>query len=215
MDFIYQLFQDALVWSKGILQGLSAAAPLGAVVVFAIALAQYVRSENWKKTEFVAKLFKEFSESQDCRNACWILEGDPREIFYKCGEKYERYSYNFDELSKAIDGAIGQALLSAHQLHMLDSLDGFLIYIEQFERAIQRRLVKQDDVYPYFGYWIGVLSGQEGWAPPKPILEKIRAYIKHGGFDDVEQFLAREWDGSKPKKANRPAGCQPKNPNSP
>ncbi|QOZ36476.1 hypothetical protein [Bradyrhizobium sp. CCBAU 53421] len=209
MDFIYQLIQDARVWSKYMLHGLSAAAPLGAVVVFAIALGQYVRSENWKKTEFVAKLFKEFSENEDCRHARWMLEGDPREITYKCGEKFERYLYNFDELSKAIDSVLRKGPLSAQQLHMLDSFDGFFIYIEQFERAIQRKLVEQDDVYPYLGYWIGVLSGHAGWAPPESILARIHAYIKHGGFDDVEKFLHRRWDDSDPNQANQPTGSHP------
>jgi hypothetical protein len=179
-------------WS---IQWLHELAPLGAVVVFSIALFKYWRAESWKKTEFVAKLYKEFSDDQDCKQALWFLQGDKRKIYYKAGEKIVECDFSRDVLRDALSAAVEKGReLSPFELHIRDTLDRFFVYIEQFERAVQRKLVFQDDVYPYFGYWIALLKGEPDVNPPPPdVLGSIRKYIDDAGFDDVQKFLKRKW----------------------
>ena len=78
-------------------------------------------------------------------------------------------------------------------MHIRDTLDTFFVYLEQFDRAIQRRLVSKEDVYPYFGYWIALLTGDPDTSPPKDVLDSIQKYIDVAGFDDVQNFLKRKW----------------------
>jgi hypothetical protein len=67
------------------LKGIANLAPIGAVIVFAIGLCQYSRAERWKRTEFVAKLFKEFSDDPNCEVAMCLLAGEKRKIFMRLG----------------------------------------------------------------------------------------------------------------------------------
>jgi hypothetical protein len=181
------LLQEILTWLKAL-------APLAAVTVFAIALAQYVRAEAWKKTEFVAKLYKEFSDDEDCKHALWILVGDKRKIYYREGNDLVGYDYDYNVLLDALTRAVARKELNPAQLHIRDTLDRLFVYLEQFDRAIQRRLVSQDDVFPYFGYWVDLLKGEPDVSPPKPVLDSILAYIDFAGFDDVQKFLERKWE---------------------
>ncbi|SEF07357.1 hypothetical protein SAMN05519104_8345 [Rhizobiales bacterium GAS188] len=170
-------------------------APIGAVLVFAIGLIQYLRSESWKKTEFVAKLYKDFSADPDCQRALWLLQGDKRMISYKDGEHFQQYQFDKSVLVKALTGLTKKKHEPTNdELHIRDTLDRFLVYIEQFERAIQRHLVSQRDVYPYFGYWIALLKGELSLKPHSPVLRSILKYIDDAGFDDVQSFLARDWE---------------------
>jgi len=180
-------------WLKTVIDAFTKFAPLGAVIVFVVALAQYIRSEAWKKTEFVAKLYKEFSENEDCKRALWLLQGDNRTLYYKDGDKLVSYPYDYDFLVTTLTDALDNKVLTPAQLHIRDTLDTFFVYLEQFERAIQRKLVSQNDVYPYFGYWIAILNGDPDMKTPKPVVDALEKYIKDAGFDDVEEFLKRKW----------------------
>jgi hypothetical protein len=188
--YLHQLFHE----SRSLLHVLADFAPFGAVLVFAVALAQYIRAESWRRTEFVANLYKEFSENEDCKRALWMLQGDKRKLYYKEGETLHEYQCNDDVIRIALTEAIAENQLSPSQLHIRDTLDNFFIYIEQFDRAIQRRLVSQRDVFPYFGYWIDLLTVIPDDSPRKSTLDKIIEYIDHAGFDDVQKFLGRKWE---------------------
>ena len=172
-------------------------APIGAVIVFAIGLCQYSRAERWKRTEFVAKLFKEFSDDPNCDVAMSLLAGDKRKIFYEAGGKWESYDYDYDVLCVALADPAKEKQLEPYQLHIRESLDQFFVYIEQFDRAIKNRLVSRTDVYPYFGYWIGLLKGDN--TIKKKMREDARQavidYMNRQEFDDAENFfLKRKWD---------------------
>jgi hypothetical protein len=172
-------------------------APIGAVIVVAIGLLQYWRAESWKRTEFVARLFKEFSDDPNCDVAMCLLAGDRRKIFYEAGGKWENYDYDYNVLCVALADQAKEKQLESYQLHIRDSLDQFFVYIEQFDRAIKNRLVSCTDVYPYFGYWIGLLKG--GNTIKKRMREDARlaviGYMNREEFDDAENFfLKRKWD---------------------
>jgi hypothetical protein len=174
-----------------------AATAFGTFIVFALGLYKYWRAESWKRTEFVARLYKEFSDDPDCEVALYLLGGDRRIIFYKQGDEWKSYEYDYGVLCEALDVSNANRVLDAKHLHIRDSLDQFFVYIEQFDRAIECKLVSQADVYPYFGYWIGLLHGDP---EIKPLMDddarkKTLKYMIDAGFDDAENFfLKRKWD---------------------
>jgi hypothetical protein len=170
---------------------LSSLAPIGAVIIFLFAVIKYYRAEAWKRTEYVAKLYKEFSDDASCQTAMCILEGDERKLYYESAVDGKPYKFNIDVLCEALSSKLERP--SEAQLHIRDSLDQFFVYIEQFERAIKNKLVKQADVYPYFGYWIGLLKN-DGTIKKKMSRSARRAVVLHmfrGEFDDAEDFFFR------------------------
>jgi hypothetical protein len=178
--------RDALIATGAVFNSIGA---LAAVVIFLLALVQYWRSEKWKKTEFIAQLYKDFSNNDSCRCAMWMLDGTERTIFFDEGGVMKPYEYNFDILYDALRKSSDAQPFSALDLHIRDTLDRFFIYLEQFDRAIENRLVRNEEVYPYFGYWIRKLNGQ-GELPERMRL-RILEYMEAYGYDEVRRFVAR------------------------
>jgi hypothetical protein len=180
-----------------LIRGIANFAPIGAVIVFAFGLYQYRRAEAWKRTEFVAQLFKKFSDDPNCDVAMCLLSGEKRKIFYEVGGKWESYEYEYNVLCAALADQPIDKKLESDQLHMRESLDQFFVYIEQFDRAIQNNLVSDTEVYPYFGYWIGLLKGDVRIR--KRMREDARLavinYMNREEFDDAKNFfMDRSWD---------------------
>jgi len=170
-------------------------APIGAAIVFFFGYRQYKRAESWKRTEYVAKQYKEFSDDLSCQTAMCILDGEDRKFFYENNKDEESYDFDNDVLGKALSSK--KRKLSEPELHIRDSLDQFFVYIQRFERAIRNRLISQRDVYPYFGYWIGLLKN-DGSIKKRMRPNARCAVIRHmvrSEFDDAGKFFFRRaWE---------------------
>jgi len=107
----------------------------------------------------------------------------------------ESYDFDNDVLGKALSSK--KRKLSEPELHIRDSLDQFFVYIQRFERAIRNRLISQRDVYPYFGYWIGLLKN-DGSIKKRMRPNARCAVIRHmvrSEFDDAGKFFFRRaWE---------------------
>src|SRR5215216_4539285 len=160
-----------------------------AVMIFEAGRRQYKRAENWRRTEFLAKLYKDFSDDNACRRATWMLDGGERIIYFEEGNDQKAFPVNEDVLFKALRDYSSDKKYSDLELHIRESLDRFFVYLEQFDRAIQNNLVEQHEVYPYFGYWIDLLNGA-GPMDDK-VRRRIRDYINDSGFEDVDRLLRR------------------------
>src|SRR5262245_5217507 len=109
-----------LVWLKNLAPLGALLASLAALIVFTLRLIQYIRAESWKRTEFVAKLYKEFSDNEDCKRALWFLQGDRRKLHYKEGGRLVGYRYDHKVLIAALTDAAAkpQKQLTPTQLHI-------------------------------------------------------------------------------------------------
>jgi hypothetical protein len=181
--------RDALIGLSSVFSTIGA---IAAVVFFVLALVQYWRSEKWKKTEFMAQLYKDFTNNDACRCAMWMLDGNRRTMMFRDGGEVKTFEYNFGILQHALRPRTAADPLSPIDLHVRDMLDHFFTHVEQFERAIENRLVRKDEVYPYFGYWIVRLNGASDL--PEPIRQQLLEYVDAGNYKDVRRFLAR-WPG--------------------
>lgn len=159
-----------------------------AIVIFAFAVLQYRRGETWKKSEFIAKLYKDFMDDVSCQRAMWMLDWINRPIDFGTEKNPFVVKYNHQILMTALRKHDGNPF-NDEEIVIRDAFDRFFVYIEQFERAIQNKLVHQEQVYPYFGYWIGLLSGQLHL--PNEIRLVVLNYIECYEFDDVKRFLNR------------------------
>ncbi|HTS40250.1 MAG TPA: hypothetical protein VMH84_06905 [Xanthobacteraceae bacterium] len=159
-----------------------------AVIIFAFAFYQYRRGESWKKSEFIAKLYKDFMDDMACRNAMWMLDWENRQINFGSEEMPIIENYNYGILIQSLrkHDDIGFTDL---EKRIRDTFDRFFMYIEQFERAMQNKLVQPRQVYPYFAYWIDLLGGKRH--VPYDVRKCVLEYIEIYGIKDVRRFLDR------------------------
>jgi hypothetical protein len=182
---------------------ISSLAAFLAVSTFVFAICRYNRAENWKRTEFLAKLYQDFIKDPACKRVMRMLDWTSgREIDFGTVSKRSRVRYD------------GKLLMSALRLHdadersnpqgdnysnvemmIRDDFDQFFSYIEQFDHAIQNGLVGEAQVEPYFAYLVGVLKGRKvnGKDSHLPGEERtsIDKYINRYGFTGVRRFLDR------------------------
>jgi hypothetical protein len=167
----------------------SSASTLFALIIFAFAVFQYRRGETWKKSEFLAKLYKDFVDDAACQRAMSMLDWHSREINFGTDSNPIIVDYDQRILLTALRKHDGKVEFTTEEMRIRDTFDRFFIFIEQFERAIQNRVMRPRQVYPYFAYWIDLLAGRRHL--PAPIRTSILAYIDNYGFKDVRLFLNR------------------------
>ena len=187
-----------LEWFAAYKDALSGFASLFAVIgtIFAVAIffsgvRQYKKAESWKRTEFLAKLYSEFSNDPAALRAMWMLDGDDRKIFFEEGDKHKAYRVNTHIIIDALRRYSPKREFSQRDLHIRDSFDSFFVYVEQFERAIQNDLVDKDEVRPYFAYWIRLLNKSGESEEEEKLRQQILDYIDVIGYRHVQHFLAR------------------------
>lgn len=106
-----------------------------ALAIFAFAVFQYRRAEIWKKSEFIAKLYKDFVDDASCQRAMWMLDWDYRPINFGSEEKPDVQEYSWDLLVTALRKHDATEFTDT-EMRIRDIFDRFFLYLEQFERAI-------------------------------------------------------------------------------
>jgi hypothetical protein len=168
---------------------ISSAGTIFAVAVFAFAFFQYRRAESWKKSEFIAKLYKEFVDDPECQRAMWMMDWEEtRQINFGSEDKPLIETCTPEKLASALRKH-DEIRFTEVEVKIRDTFDRFFMYVEQFERAMQNKLVQQNQVYPYFAYWIELLGGKRHLSDH--VRNSILTYLHLYGFNDVQRFLAR------------------------
>jgi len=162
-----------------------------AVIIFFSGVRQYKKAESWKKTEFLAKLYSEFSNDLPSLHAGWMIEGDSRDIFFEEGDAQVAHPVDLEKICNALRRYEPGTEFSPLDLHIRDSFDSFFVYIEQFDRAIQNGLVDKDEVFPYFTYWITRLNSPDEDKDGERLRIQILDYIDQIGYEHVQRFLKR------------------------
>jgi len=162
-----------------------------AIVIFNAGLVQYNQSERWKRTEFLAKLYRDFSEDSSAIGAMWMIDGDTRIIYFEEGDKQQPYQVNLSIIGHALRRYEPGKEFSAIDLHIRDCFDVFFVYLEQFDRAIENGLLDKDEVFPYFGYWIENLNQPNDDQYEEKLRLQILDYVQVIGYKHVQRFLAR------------------------
>jgi hypothetical protein len=181
--------ETLLAFLKTNKEAISSAGTILALLVFAFAVFQYRRGESWKKSEFIAKLYKDFIDDADCQRAMWMLDWSIRSINFGSEECPRVEKCTEEILITALRKHDAHTRFTELEMKIRDTFDRFFLYIEQFERAMQNKLVGEKQVYPYFAYWIDLLSGRRHLS--SAVRARVLSYIREYGYTDVERFLAR------------------------
>jgi len=151
---------SAFAFLKDNKDAFSSLGTIGGLIIFGFAVYQYRRGETWKKSEFIAKLYKDFLDDVDCQRAMWMLDWNDRPINFGTDKKPVMEECTCKVLVAALrDHDKSTKAFTGLETKIRDTFDRFFSYIEQFERAMQNKLVREEQVYPYFAYWIDLLTG--------------------------------------------------------
>ena len=174
-------FQETIEFIKVIVSALGFG---GTIAALLFAFRQYRRSEQWKKSEFVAKEIKEFESDPIVRNALlmidWgsrqvnlFLRPDPsndvlveitRETQWKALLPHSlKPDCNADQASPASDAETeGEKNLKGQftpvEARIRDTYDIFLDRLERFANFIISELVDANEFKPYLNYWIDSIT---------------------------------------------------------
>ncbi len=188
LEFLHDIISWALKFLGDKKDAFSSLSAVVAVAIFAFTFIQYRRGELWKKSEFIAKLYRDFVDDVDCQRAMWMLDWESRPINFGSEESPIVEEYTWGILLTALRKP-DKKIFNDLEMRIRDTFDSFFSYIEQFERAMQNKLVREKQVYPYFSYWIEMLHGERHLSDP--VRERVLEYIDEYGFKDVKNFLDR------------------------
>jgi len=150
-----------------------ALAGLGGTVAAAIlAVRTFGRTEEWKKTEFLAREMKEFFDNPRVQNAFTMIDWGARDIklFDESSENKGRvpvtrmiqvhallphtFFNTASDVEKSGDGVTGSHSYTPDQAAIRDCYDSLLDGLERFSNYVQTGLIDIDSLRPYLQYWI-------------------------------------------------------------
>lgn len=155
---------------------LSALGVLGATIVFGVGWYQYRRAQKWKRTEFVAKEYKELLQDRRATNALAMIDWASRDIrlhaaFDPKDPQLTRVTrdmqcrallpHSFKETPAEATGEY-QVSLDGAQLRrysevdalIRDCYDGLLDRLDRLGNGLQQGLLTRDELTPYVGYYL-------------------------------------------------------------
>lgn len=146
----------------------------GASTAFVIGLLQYMKSQRWKRAEFVANEVKEFNALPEVRNAKLMLDYTERYVdLFPEKEKADERRVDVTEamVVSALKPHGKQTEFKQAEARIRDTFDEFFGRLERFENFIAAGLVTKEECAPYIAYWIDIL-GIDGKDAPRPGLVK-------------------------------------------
>lgn len=168
---------------------------LGGAAAFASGLLQYMRSQRWKRAEWVAQEVRAFFADPLVAAATRMIDWGGRtvQLFPDKAEPKERIVY-------VDDNTVTQALMyhgdrvctfTETEAAIRDAFDRFLDGLEKFDQFIESGLVSADEVRPYLAYWIHHIRSTREGDPTTDRLVQLRKYIEAYGFRGVQRLFSR------------------------
>jgi hypothetical protein len=157
---------------------ITVAGAVGSFVVFSIGVSSYLRTEKWKKAEFLANEMKEFFSTPRVQRTLFLIDWGcrrvqlledqppdgnrvlvtrqmqtmalrPHVLIDRTGSDPEIFSS---------DGETRGAGFSEAEAAIRDCYDAFLDGLERLSSYVQTGLVDLPSLRPYLGYWIDDIS---------------------------------------------------------
>jgi hypothetical protein len=154
---------------------------------FTLARKQYSRNLRWKESEFLANKTSDFFNDEINSAALSILDWTKRTIvFSKQGEKVK---ITVDRPLLMVSLSNNPMTFTVDQMHIRDMFDHFFTELEVFHKFIQAGLVKKEEVFSYFKYWLNVLAGKNLQTLDEATLMVIYQFLKKYNYVDACALL--------------------------
>lgn len=171
---------------------------VGAALAFGFTFYQYRKGQQWKRTEFIISLIKEFKENFNVTRATLMLDWNivniplnEKEIL-KLG-KNELF-FTDDLLKSSLRNHFkfkpGEGF-SEEEFIVRLILDDFLDRLGQFNQFIDNKIIKPKDLRIYLNYWIKIIGDTNNKSKDKSVRVLLWNYIVTYQFTDVIDLFKR------------------------
>ena len=182
---------------------------IGSVIVFSIGLSTYLRTEKWKRAEFLANEMKEFFANPRVQKALFLIDWGSRELqLIEDRPPVESRilvtrsmqtmalrphviadrTGSDPELFSGSDG-VSDTGFTQPEAAIRDCYDAFLDGLDRFASYIQTGLTDVRSLRPYIGYWIDDISSTTENADDAAWCAGLLTYISFYHFDGVPKLF--------------------------
>lgn len=160
-------------------------AATAAVLTFIKVVFEYIKSQKWKRAEFLTKEVKEFYDDSDIKNVLLLLDWNEKKI--KVDNK--DISVNDELLKTALITHNKNDIFTEDQSSIRYLFDRFFDELSRFNLHIESGLVREVDVYRYFNYYVNILHkvGRKDEA----LVKVFTDYISYYDFENISSLIER------------------------
>ena len=164
---------------------------IGALIVFVISLYQYVRSQKWKRREFIAQQIKEFEADPEIRMMMKIFDWTDRTFFFPSdsGGPPVKVRVNDDLLCSALLPHEHAGRYDLYEVLLRDRIDRFLDMLVRLDNFVEAHLISVDELKPYVSYWIELISGNKKDWHTAQVWVLLLNYIKEYDFPGAANLI--------------------------
>ena len=165
---------------------------LGTFVAFVAAVVQYMRSERWKRIEFVGESMRNMKSDAAVINVTTMLDWANRSVrlFPEREEEAKQWvMVTHADVAKALRPADEHGFTDV-EARIREQFDVYFDYLERFYQFVKGGLIPAKAFQPLLQYWIDLIS-----QPREPLIVKgqsaIWTYLQTYGFVDARAFLRK------------------------
>jgi hypothetical protein len=190
------------VWQDRILQDqllVSIATLVLALSGAIVAWQTFLRSERWKKAEFLAREMKDFFENPRVQTALTLVDWDLRRVKLLDDKARDEGYVIVDRMMQAsalrphvffgrTSDEVAQGRFTREEAAIRDRYDALLDGMERFGNCLSTKLVRLESMQPYIGYWLDRISDKDNrsnavWKAT------LLTYIDFYGFHGVQKLF--------------------------
>jgi len=197
------------------------AGAIGSFVVFTIGVSTYLRTEKWKRAEFLANEMKEFFANPRVQKAFSLIDWGSREVGlvedHSAGDGRVIVTRQMQTMALrphvlledtgsdsevfTVDDAVHSIGFTQSEAAIRDCYDAFLDGLERFGSYLQTGLTDVRSLRPYIGYWIDDISSRTENADDAAWCAALLTYISFYRFDGVLWLFDAFGSGIRPSSS--------------
>lgn len=132
---------------------------VGAVVVFLIALSQYIEAQRWKRHEYLSNQVQKFKDDPDVQLSLKMLDWYERKLTLPDKSTYTIEPKRFRKIICDEETSDREDIkFSSAEAELRDAFSTFLSWIDKFGADLEAGLIDQSTLDLYLGYWLERLS---------------------------------------------------------
>ena len=194
---------------------------IGSVIVFSIGVSTYLRTEKWKRAEFLANEMKEFFTNSRVSKTLFLIDwgsrelqliedrspADARVVVTRTMQTMALRPHTMLERTGSdpevftVEDGVTTVGFTQSEAAIRDCYDAFLDGLERFASYVETGLTDVRSLRPYIGYWIDDISSPTENADDAGWCAALLTYISFYRFDGVLNLFDAFGKGIRPSSS--------------